>query len=186
MSVPHSFLLHLQVKHKSCWRLPSFICDSKVGMWRGRIVNKNKLRTVTERFNIVLKCSQRGLLFFLNIFSGNLISLMEILMLKVVFIKNWGLRWPRVVLLWCSLLSFSICVYLAHNTRHRCPPSITYTALASLVLGVMGKALSRESASVLNQWMGGKKSAHKSSIISRAARQNINTARIASTTSGIA
>lgn len=31
-------------------------------------MNKNKLRTVTERFNIVLKCSQRGLLFFLKYF----------------------------------------------------------------------------------------------------------------------
>lgn len=41
-----------------------------------------------------------------------------------------------------------------------------------------------ESASVLNQWL--EKSAHKSSIISQATQQNINTAGIVSSTSGIA
>ncbi len=61
---------------------------------------------------------------------------------------------------------------------------VSPTALSFLVLSVMEKLLSSESVSVLHQLL--EKSAHKSSIISQAARQNINTAGIASTTSGIA
>lgn len=108
---------------------------------------------------------------------------MGILMLKVVFVKNEAQKHANTG---APPYLPKLCVQKnspCQASTHKCPPCVAYS-IAFFDIGVMGRLLSHESASVLNQWL--EKSAHKSSIISQAARQNINTAGIASTTPGIA